>query len=241
MTAPRAALVAGGSSGIGFEIARVLGAEGHDVTIVGRRADKLDRAARALGRDGIEVHPVAADLAHEDEIRRLVERHAERYGRLDALVNSAGYGGPRGPIENADTQRMDMVLAVDLRATWLLTAACVPMLREAGAQHGKALVVNVSSVAGRLGLGSIAVYSAAKGGTIAFGQAMREEVGTAGIQVTTLIPGYVDTPMSDWIDDVPREEMLRPEDLAEAVRFLLRVSPACHIPEIQLARRTGTV
>jgi NAD(P)-dependent dehydrogenase (short-subunit alcohol dehydrogenase family) len=228
MKPSRAALVAGGSGGVGLEIARTLGSEGQAVTIVGRRTDKLQRAAEALGEDGIDAQPVSADLAHEEEIRRAVAVHRERFGRLDTLVNSAGYGGPRGPLEDMDPRQLDLVLDVDLRATVLMTRECVPMLRDAGAEHGNALVVNVSSVAGSIGLGSIAAYSAAKGGTIAFGRAMREELGASGVQVTTLVPGYVDTPMSDWVD-VPRDEMITPADLAEAVRLLLRVSPACLI------------
>jgi NAD(P)-dependent dehydrogenase (short-subunit alcohol dehydrogenase family) len=241
MTSPRAALVAGGSSGIGLEIARVLASEGHAVTIVGRRTDKLGRAAEALAREGAEVEPVSADLAHEEEVQRVADLHQDRFGRLDTLVNSAGYGGPRGPIEDADPARLDLILAVDLRATCLMTRACVPHLRAAGAEHRKALVVNVASIAGIVGIGSIAVYSAAKGGTIAFGRAMQDELAGAGVQVTTLVPGYVDTPMADWIEHVPRDEMLRAADLGEAVRFLLRVSPACLVPELQFARRAGRV
>jgi NAD(P)-dependent dehydrogenase (short-subunit alcohol dehydrogenase family) len=241
MTPGRAALVAGGSSGIGLEIARLLAAEGHAVTVVGRRTDKLDRAAEALARDGAEVEAVSADLAHEEEVRRVAELHRKRFGRLDTLVNSAGYGGPRGPLEEIEPDRLDRILAVDLRATVLMTRACVPDLRAAGAEHRKGLVVNVASIAGIVGIGSIAVYSAAQGGTIAFGRALQDELAGAGVQVTTLVPGYVDTPMADWIEHVPRTEMLQSTDLAEAVRFLLRTSPFCLVPELQFARRSGRV
>jgi NAD(P)-dependent dehydrogenase (short-subunit alcohol dehydrogenase family) len=240
MSAPRAALVAGGSGGIGLEIARVLGGEGHALTIVGRRADRLARAADSLREDGIDVNPVSANLADDDELRRAVALHRERFGRLDVLVNSAGYGGPRGPVEEADVKHVDRILAVDLRVPVLLTRECIPLLREAGAEHGRALIVNVSSVAGRLGVDSIAFYSASKGGLDAFARAVHAELAGTGVKVTTLSPGYVETPMSDWVE-VPRHEMLRPADLAEGVRLLLRVSPACHIPELRFERRTGPV
>jgi len=233
----RAALVAGGSSGIGREVARTLAADGHSVTVVARRAERLEAAARELPG---ESHAVAADLTSEHEIARAVAAHRERFGRLDTLVNSAGYGGPRAPIDEQDVERIDRVLNADLRAAVLLTRECAPLLRAAGAEHGKALVVNVASAAGRVGLGGIAAYSAAKGGTIAFGRSMAAELAGAGVQVTTLIPGYVDTPMSEWVEE-PRDELLRPSDLAEAVRLLLRVSPACHIPELRLERRAGPV
>jgi NAD(P)-dependent dehydrogenase (short-subunit alcohol dehydrogenase family) len=237
MMARRAALVAGGSSGIGLEIARTLAADGHDVTIVARRREGLERAVAALGG---RAHAVQADLSEEDGVGAAAAAHRERFGRLDTLVNSAGYGGPRGGLDEIDVAKIDRILAVDLRATILLTRACVPMLRAAGAEHGKALVVNVASVAARLGVEAIAAYSATKGGVAAFGRALAADLAGDGVQVTTLLPGYVETPMSDWVA-VPREEMLRPADLAEAVRLLLRTSPACHIPELQLERRGGAV
>jgi 3-oxoacyl-[acyl-carrier protein] reductase len=237
MSATRAALVAGGSSGIGLEIARALLAEDHGVTIVGRRRERLERAVEELGG---AVHAVSADLADEAGARAAVEAHADRFGRLDTLVNSAGYGGPRGAVEDVDVEKIDRILAVDLRATMLLTRACVPMLRSAGAEHGKAVVVNVTSVAARLGVDSIAAYSAAKGGVAAFGRALAVDLAEAGVQVTTLLPGYVDTPMSEWVD-VERDEMLAPADLAEGVRLLLRTSPACHVPELRFERRAGPV
>ncbi|TML81546.1 MAG: SDR family oxidoreductase [Actinobacteria bacterium] len=237
MSVVRAALVAGGSSGIGLEIARVLASEGHSVTIVGRRPDKLASAAEVLGGS---AHVVAADLSEDGQIEAVVASHRSRFGRLDTLVNSAGYGGPRGSIERIDVPKLDRILRVDLRAAMLLTRACLPMLRDAGSEHGKALVVNVSSVAAVLGLDEIATYSAAKGGLLAFGRGVQRELADAGVQVTTLLPAYVDTAMSDWVP-VPREEMLRPSDLAEAVRLLLRVSPACRIPELRFERIAGPV
>jgi NAD(P)-dependent dehydrogenase (short-subunit alcohol dehydrogenase family) len=239
MSPARAALVTGASSGIGLELARMLAREGHALTIVGRRPDRLDRAAAELRGEGADVHPVAANLAVDDEVSRAVALHGERFGRLDVLVSSAGYGGPRGPLESADVKQIDRVLEVDLRSHILLTRECVPMLRQAGSEHRKALVVYVSSVAEYIGIESIAAYSAAKGGTAAFARAMQAELEHAGVQLTTLVPAYVDTPMSEWVD-VPREEMLRPRDLAEGVRLLLRLSPACRIPELRFERRTGT-
>jgi short-subunit dehydrogenase len=237
MSATRAALVAGGSSGIGLEIARVLASEGHSVTIVGRRTNKLAAAAEEMeGR----AHAVAADLSDDGQIEAVVASHRERFDRLDTLVNSAGYGGPRGRIDRIDVTKIDRILRVDLRAAMLLTRACLPLLRDAGGEHGKALVVNVSSVAAVVGLDDIATYSAAKGGLVAFGRAVQAEVADAGVQVTTLLPAYVDTPMSDWVQ-VPRGEMLRPSDLGEAVRLLLRVSPACRIPELRFERTAGPV
>ena len=111
------------------------------------------------------------------------------------------------------------------------------MLKEAGAEHGKALIVNTASIAGKGGQGWLAVYSATKAGVIGLSQAVQMEVGGDGIQVTALCPAFVDTPMTEWVQgQVKPEEMIRPEDLAETVRLLLRTSRHCLIPEVVFAR-----
>src|SRR6187401_1135134 len=99
--AERAALITGGSSGIGLAIARALGEDGYGVTLSARRPDKLEQAAAALAADGIDVMAVPANMAEESEIVVLVERHKERFGRLDVLINNAGVG-IGGPIAEQD-------------------------------------------------------------------------------------------------------------------------------------------
>ena len=111
------------------------------------------------------------------------------------------------------------------------------MLREAGAEHGKALIVNLASIAGKTGQAWLSVYSATKAGVIGFSQATQKEVAGQGIQVTALCPGFVDTAMTEFAkEQVKAEEMIRPEDIAESVRFLLVTSPACLVPEIVFTR-----
>jgi NAD(P)-dependent dehydrogenase (short-subunit alcohol dehydrogenase family) len=234
--AERAAIVTGGSSGIGLAIARALAQDGYGVTISARRPDKLEGAKEGLLAEDLDVQAVPANLVDEDEIKKLVEAHREKYGRLDVLVNNGGVG-IGGEIQQLDTKHIDMQIGVNLRSYVIATREALPMLKEAGAEHGKALIVNTASIAGKQGQGWLAVYSATKAGVIGFSQATQKEVGGDGIQVTALAPGFVDTPMTDWVEgQVPREEMIRPEDLAESVRFVLRTSPACLIPEIVFQR-----
>jgi len=232
----RAALVTGGSSGIGLAIARALGEDGYGVTLSARRPDKLERAAAALEADGLDVQAVPANMAEEADIVALVERHRERFGRLDVLVNNAGVG-IGGPIAEQDTKKLDMQLAVNLRALFLTTREALPLLKEAGAEHRKALIVNTASIAGKSGQGWLAAYSATKFGVVGFTQALHKEHASDGIQATALCPGFVDTAMTDWVkDSVPTEQMIQPSDIAEAVRYLLRTSPACIVPELQFIR-----
>lgn len=234
--ATRAALVTGGSSGIGLAIARALGEDGYGVTLSARRPDKLEQAAEALRSDGIDVEPVAANMAEEADILALVERHGSRYSRLDVLVNNAGVG-IGGPIAEHATKQLDMQLAVNLRAVYLTTRECLPLLKQAGAEHRKALIANTASIAGKSGQGWLAAYSATKAGVVGFTQALHKEHAADGIQATALCPGFVDTAMTEWVkDSVPSEQMIQPSDIAEAVRYLLRTSPACIVPELQFIR-----
>jgi NAD(P)-dependent dehydrogenase (short-subunit alcohol dehydrogenase family) len=232
----RAALITGGSSGIGLAISRVLGQEGHGLTVSSRRPEKLESAVEALREEGFEVEAVPANVADEEAIKSVVERHRERFGRLDVLVNNAGVG-IGGPIAEAETKKVDLQLNVNLRSVYLMTRDCIPMLKEAAAENGTAMIVNTASIAGKHGEGWLAAYSATKAGVVGLSQAMHSELGGDGIKVTALCPGFVDTDMTEWIrEQVKPEEMIRPEDIGEAVRYLLHTSPACIVPEIQFVR-----
>jgi len=106
-------------------------------------------------------------------------------------------------------------------------------LRAAGAEHRNALVVNTASISGKSGEPWLSVYSATKAGVIGFTEAMNKELGGDGIKSCALCPAFVDTPMTDFVKrNVPGTDMIRAEDVSEAVRMLLRLSPACVIPEI---------
>jgi NAD(P)-dependent dehydrogenase (short-subunit alcohol dehydrogenase family) len=236
MSAERAAIVTGASSGIGLAIARVLAEEGFGVTMSARRAEKLDGAAAGLAADGFDVHAVAANVAEEAEIQKVVAAHRDRYGRLDVLVNNAGVG-VGSLVGDIETKRIDMQLGINLRSIVIFYRECIAMLREAGTEHKNALVVNTSSISGKHGEPWLSVYSATKHGVVGWTEAMNKELGNDGIKSTALCPAFVDTPMTDFVkEQVSAEEMIRPEDIAESVRFLLRVSPACVVPEIMFVR-----
>jgi NAD(P)-dependent dehydrogenase (short-subunit alcohol dehydrogenase family) len=234
--AERAALVTGASSGIGLAIARVLAEEGHALTVSARRPEKLEEAAAGLRADGFEVQTVAANMTEEDGVLAAFAAHKSTYGRLDTLVNNAGVG-IGAPMEEIQTKHLDMQLAVNLRALILGTREGLPLLREAGAEHGKALIVNTASIAGKGGQAWLSIYAATKAAVINFTQSTHREAGNAGIQCTALAPGFVDTPMTEFAKgQVPAEQMIQPSDLGEAVRFLLHTSPKCHVPEIVFTR-----
>ena len=237
----RAAIVTGASRGIGFALAKALGEEGYGLTITARKPETIEPAADELRSAGFEVEHLVANVADEEAIRAVVDRHRERFGRLDVLVNNAGVGIGAAAGEQ-QTKFVDMQLAVNLRSIVLFYRESVEMLKAAGAEHKNALVVNLASIAGKSPAAWLSVYSATKAAVVAYTQAMNKELNGEGVKSTAFCPGFVDTDMTDFVKGtVPPEEMLTTEDIAEAVRFLLRASPACVVPEIIFQRPGETI
>jgi NAD(P)-dependent dehydrogenase (short-subunit alcohol dehydrogenase family) len=232
----RAAIVTGASRGIGYALAEALGEEGHGLTISARKPDTLEQAAAKLRERGFEVEAVAANLAGEEGVKEVVERHRARYGRLDVLVNNAGVGIGAKAAEQ-ETKYVDLQLAVNLRAMILFYRECAALLRTAGSEHRNALVVNLASIAGKSPSPWLSVYSATKAAVTAYTVSMNKEFAKHGVKSVAFAPGWVDTDMTDYVKSkIPAEEMLRPSDMAEALRFMLRVSPMCLVPEIVFQR-----
>jgi short-subunit dehydrogenase len=232
----RAAIVTGASRGIGLALAKLLTEEGYGVTLTARKPDLLEQAANTLRGQGAEVEHLAANVADEDAVRAVVSRHREAFGRLDVLVNNAGVGIGAAADEH-QTKYVDMQLDVNIRAIVLFYRECAALLRAAGDEHRAALVVNMASMAGKSPQPWLSVYSATKAAVVAYTNAMNKELNAAGVKSVAFCPGFVDTDMSEFVkSSIPAEDMLRTSDIAEALRFMLRVSPNCVIPEIVFQR-----
>lgn len=240
VVAERAALITGGSSGIGFAIARALGEVGYAVTISGRREEKLRAAAEDLRSAGLDVSDVVAPADQEDALINLVGSHIERNGRIDVLINSAGVG-IGGPLEGYQTKFIDMQLAVNIRAMVITTREAMPHLKAAAAENadGLAHVFNLASIAGRYGQPWLSLYAATKAAVANWTNGMHKEFQNDGIRFTALSPAFVETPMTEFAQSeggIPGEQMIRPEDLASAVLWLLQLSPNVRVPEIIFER-----
>ncbi len=218
------ALVTGGSSGIGFAIARMLGEEGYDLTVASRRRETIEPAAAELG-----ALAVVADLGREEDCIRVVSEHRERYGGLDVLVNSAGLG-IAGTVESLQTKHLDLQLGVNLRGLLLVTREAIPLLKAS-----RGWVVNLASIAGTAPTPGLTVYGATKAAVIALTRSQNLELEDAGVRAIALCPGFVDTAMARWSGLQP-EEMITPEDCAEIVRMCLRLSPRARIPQVVIER-----
>ena len=152
------------------------------------------------------------------------------------LVNNAGVG-IGAPVGDLNTKKVDLQLSTNLRSVLLFYRECIELLGAAGTEHRRALVVNMASIAGKSGQPWLSVYGATKAAIVNFSQAMNKELAQQGIKSTALCPAFVDTAMTDFIKgQVSPEDMITTADVAESVRFLLRLSPNCIVPEITLAR-----
>lgn len=218
------ALITGGSSGIGLAIARALKEDGYDLTVSSRRPEKIEAAAGALG-----AHGVAADVSREEDCERLVAAHRERFGSLDVLVNSAGIG-IGGRVEELSTKHFDLQLGVNLRGLFIVTKLAIPMLRES-----RGWIVNLASIAGTLPTPGLSAYGASKAAVIALTRTLNAELEGIGIRAVAICPAFVDTPMAQW-SGIPGEQMIQPDDCAELVRFLLRLSPHARVPQVVIER-----
>ena len=218
------ALVTGGSSGIGLAIARMLRGEGYELTLAARTVERLEAAAAEL-----DAASVAVDVRDEAACAALVTAHLERHGGLDVLVNSAGVG-IAGRIGDMSAKQFDLQQAVNLRGAFVVTREALPALRES-----RGYVVNLASIAGTIPTPGLASYGAAKAALIALTRSLDREEAASGVRVTALCPGFVDTPMAEWTG-IAADEMIQPEDCAELVRALLRLSPSARVPVVVIER-----
>ncbi|MBO9534459.1 MAG: SDR family oxidoreductase [Solirubrobacteraceae bacterium] len=233
---PAAALVTGASSGIGLAIATMLAEEGHALTLVARRPEKLEAARAELEAAGAEVIAVPANLADEAAVVASVQAHRAQWGRLDVLVNNAGVGIGQ-PIGQLTAKHFDLQFDTNVRAAFLYYREALDLLKAAAAEGGTARVVNTSSITALAPQPWLSAYSASKAAVRAMTVSMNRELAGDGIHSTALCPGFVETPMTQFAQEgIPAEEMIRPQDIAEAVRMLLRLSRHCIVPEIPFIR-----
>jgi NAD(P)-dependent dehydrogenase (short-subunit alcohol dehydrogenase family) len=202
--------------------------EGFDLTLASRRAEKVEAASAEIG-----AVAVAADVSDADDCARLVAEHRERFGRLDMLVNSAGVG-IGGRVEDLPVKHLDLQLGVNLRGLFLVTQAAIPLLRES-----RGWIVSLASIAGTVPTPGLAMYGATKAAVISLTHSLNGELDADGVRAIALCPEFVDTPMAQWSGIEPAR-MIRPEDCAEAVRMLLRLSPNARIPQIVIDRVGST-
>lgn len=225
-----AVIVTGGNKGIGYGIAKAFCTYGARVTIAARDAESGKIAAETLNRETAgECRFATCDVANEAEVKAMVEEAAAVYGRLDCLVNNAGFNPARSPIDRLGMADLDRVLRVNLGGIFLCTKYALPYLR---ASRGS--IINISSVLGHSGQEGNSIYAASKGGIIAFTKSIACDEARRGVRVNVLNPGDIHTDINhtddgnaayrlDWPEGTRIHHLSRrgePEDVGTACLFL---------------------
>ena len=220
----KVALVTGASSGIGEATALALAAEGARVAVAARRGDRLEALVKRIQERGGQALPLVVDVTDEAQVREMVRRTRDHWGRVDILVNNAGVAQV-GPVEGAKTEQWREMINLNLLGVMYATHEVLPLMKAQGSGH----IVNISSVVGRTVLEDDAVYAATKWGVGAFSQALRREVLPQHIRVTVIEPGVVVTEIWDRLTDPAararaetRQQGMTPlesEDIAAAVVY----------------------
>ena len=188
----RVAIVTGASSGIGEATAHCLAQAGYAVVLAARRADLLDSIVADIRAAGGEALSVPTDLSDAEQTSALVRTTLDTFGRVDVLVNNAGYGPPYA-LEQMDRTALRHVFDVNILSGMQLIAELTPTMREQGGGR----IVNISSLSRYVGAPLVAAYAATKGGMEAMTACMRLELSPWNIQFSVIVPGFVDTPTFD--------------------------------------------
>ena len=219
------AVVTGAGRGIGRAIAIELGKSGAKVVLVSRNRSELEETGRAIGANA-SVLPT--NVRKQEELRRLFEQVAGAVGPVDILVNAAGLG-IFGPVVNFTDEDFETLIETNIRGIFFTCRYVLPSMIERKRGH----IINIASIAGKVGSANRAVYCASKFGVVGFTESLAEEVRQYGVRASVICPGSTDTRFSpSETSGKVRERMLRPEDVAHAVRMIVTQEPNSFISEI---------
>jgi NAD(P)-dependent dehydrogenase (short-subunit alcohol dehydrogenase family) len=226
----RAALVTGGGSGLGKAICRALASAGARVAVADIRLDAARSVADELQSGDCEAMAIELDVTDEGQANRSIRDAAERFGRLDYLVNSAGVD-VTVPIEGLSAEQFDRVVAVNLRGPFLMSKAAIPVMKERGSGH----IVNIASTASRRAWPNASAYHASKWGLLGFSHALWTEVREHGIKATAVIAGGMRTPfLLDRFPELDQDTLQDPANVADTVRYVLSQPAETVIPEVMV-------
>ena len=221
----KVALVTGASQGIGESIAKALAAAGAHVVVAARREDKASSVAQAIAAAGGSAEALRLDVADPASVSAAFKAVVEKHGKLDVLVNNAGITDD-GLILRMTKDSWDRVIATDLTGVFLCAQEAVKtMLKKRVAGR----IVNITSVVGLMGNPGQTNYAAAKAGVVGFTKALAREIGSRGITVNAVAPGYIDTTMTDALNEEQKKALVGQivlgrlgtgDDVAGAVVFL---------------------
>lgn len=215
--AGKVAIITGASSGIGRTTALALAAAGTCVTLAARGRPRLDAVAREVAETGQQALVVPIDVGEPDQVRRLVEETVSRFGRVDIAVANAGQY-VRCPIDRLTAAVVESSMRVNFYGPLNLALAVLPHMRAQGSGH----IVLVDSMDGKKAIPSDAPYVAAKYALAGFGDVLRQELHGTGIDVSTIFPGRVRTPMIERLETPWTSPKIPPEAVSRAILDAIR-------------------
>jgi NADP-dependent 3-hydroxy acid dehydrogenase YdfG len=234
--AGKVVVITGASSGLGEAAARLLAAEGASVVLGARRADRLEGLVGQLAGRGGSAIAVATDVTDREQVKRLVGRAVETYGRVDVMLNNAGLM-PLSPLDRLKVDEWDRMIDVNLKGVLYGIAAALPQMQRQRSGH----IINVSSVAGHKVRAGGAVYAATKHAVLALSEGLRQEVKPYNIRTTVISPGVVASELPDSASDpdvasnlqkMYRDLGIPPESFARAVAFAIGQPEEVDVNEI---------
>lgn len=224
------ALVTGGAQGLGEAICRTLAASGVITIVADIREDQAEKVAAEIGAEGGKAIALRLDITDEHQILSAVEKIISQHGQLDILINNAGTDLTVA-IEDLSIQNWDRILAVNLRAPFILSKAVISHMKQRESGH----IVNIASTAAKRAWANASAYHASKWGLLGFSHALHVEARPHKVKVTAVIAGGMQTPfILDRFPDTPLENLQDPKNVADTIRYILTQPAETVIPEVMV-------
>jgi 3-oxoacyl-[acyl-carrier protein] reductase len=230
----KVAIVTGASRGIGACVAEGLAKGGFAQALIARSKKGLDEVAARIAKESKNKAPdvltFPVDVQDAEKIEKVVSDVVSKFGRIDLLFNNAGLG-TFGTLE-VSLEEFDQAMNVNLRGAFCFLKHVVPIMKK----QGSGTIINVSSIAGKIGFEGYGAYAATKFGLVGLSESLYRELAPLGIRVTALCPSWVDTDMAEH-SDLPTEEMIDPVDILKTVNWIMDLSPAAVVKEVVIECR----
>ena len=234
--AGKVAIVTGAGRGIGRAISVALGQEAATVVLAARSIQKLQETADRVTEAGGKSKIVVTELTDEESIKNLVRATGEEFGRLDVLVNNAGVTHS-AKLEQTSTEDWQRCISINARAPFILCRECLALLRKSQA----GFIINIASVVGVKGYPLQSAYTSSKHALRGMTMSLAEELRGSSVRVHLICPGGVDTDMVERVrPDIPKDELIKPEEIAELVVYLVTHKGNAVVDELHIRRATST-
>ena len=234
--AGKVAIVTGASRGIGRAISVALAEEAATVILAARSIQELQKTAGQVTKAGGQAKIIHVELTEEQSIRNLIQATGEKLGRLDIVVNNAGVTHS-APLEKTSTEDWQRCISINARAPFIMCREALPLLKKSDSAH----IVNIASVVGVKGYPLQSAYTASKHALRGMTMSLAEELKGSDIRVHLLCPGGVDTDMVDNVrPDIAKDELIRPEEIAELVLYLVTHKGNAVLDELRIRRAASS-